>query len=169
MAIFRNPFGLDPGNYGTQASGGLAALLQQAIDQQRLKQQADKSSLADITPDRLPVDADNSPGLFTRLLASQSYLGSPLTENSELTSPASLDPNFRQLSRLSPAPPQTMSVNSSAAESNPDAKAQAITKSEPGSSFRVAQALVPLIFGMPYAFCAFSTHSTQFDSTRAAA
>jgi hypothetical protein len=43
-----------------------------------------------------------------------------------------------------------ISANNSAAVSNPNAEAPLITKSEPGSSFQVAQALVPPVFGMPY-------------------
>jgi HNH endonuclease len=148
MAIFRNPFGFDSGSYSNRASGGLAALLQQAIEQQRLRQQGDISSLLDATPDRLPAGAGNSPGLFARLLASQSHPGPSISENREPTSPASPDPNFRQLSRLSP--PQARSANNLPVDSNSDAEAQASAKSESGSSFQVAQALVPPIFGMPY-------------------
>ena len=148
MAIFRNPFGFDP--YGNQGTGSLAALLQQAIERQRLQQQGDKSSLLDATPDRFPARASSSPELFARLLASQSHLGSSVSENREPTSPASPDPNFRQLSRLSP--PQAIPANSPLANSNSDAEAQASAKSGSGSSFQVAQALVPPIFGMPYSF-----------------
>jgi hypothetical protein len=95
MTIFRNPFGFDPGSYGNQGTGGLAALLQQAIERQR----GDKSSLLDVVPDRSPTDANNSPGLFAQLLASQSNLGS-----------LPIDPSFRQLSRLSPSDSQEQST-----------------------------------------------------------
>ena len=147
MALFRNPFGFDPDSYGNQGTGSLAALLQQAIERQRLQQQSDKFSLADVAHDRFPADGANSPGLFARLLASQSYLGSPVAENREPTSAAQVDPNFRQLSRLSPPQPQEGSATtSSSSDSNPGAGPQT------GRSFQVGQALVPPIFGMPYSF-----------------
>jgi hypothetical protein len=150
MAFFRSPFGFDPDSYGNQGTGGLAALLQQAIEQQRWKQQADKSSLLGATPDRFPADADNSPGLFARLLVPQSYRGSLPAENSEPTSPAWVDPNFRQLSRLPPPQPQEGSAaNSFVSDSNPDTERQVTAKPDPGPS-QVAQALVPPIFGIPY-------------------
>ena len=105
MAIFRNPFGYHPDGYVNEASGGLTALLQQAIQQQRLKQKGETSSLLDDRPGWLPAGTSNSSSLFAQLLASQSYLGSRPTGDSAPTSSTPSDPSFRQLSRLPSSEP----------------------------------------------------------------
>jgi len=149
MAIFRNPFGFDA--YGNQGTGGLAALLQQAIEQQRLKQQEDKTLLHDVAPDRFPAEVNNSlGGLFARFFASQSYAGSLPTGNSASISSAEPDANFRQLSRLPSSDRQAKATETeNTFDPHSSIEAQPNAKSEPDSS-RVAQALVPPIFGMPY-------------------
>jgi hypothetical protein len=137
MRNFRDAYGLDP--YGGEGTGGLLGMLQALMQQGQGQTVADWSVRPGITtqsarqasdfgqapPTRFtvrPADPysypdsetpDGTGGLLGRLLALQSEQNSyqPLAENNRAAPFVSLDPNFRQLSRVPVANPTEWATN----------------------------------------------------------
>jgi hypothetical protein len=101
---FRNAHRIDSGIYGDRSGENLDALLQQAIQQQRVRRD-DDLSLIEAASDWRLGNSGNLQGLLGRLAALRTDDNLQVGGASGVAPPSGTAPNFRQLSRLNvPSP-----------------------------------------------------------------
>lgn len=139
----RGAYRFDPEDDNDQNTGGLLALLRQAMQQEALKGSS-PGAVSDPSFRQLSDRYGNPQGLPVRLLASQAGPGLSVNAGNGANSPQSLDPSFGQFAPSS-------ANQSGAGRASPTQPSEADTR-----KFEVAQSVLPppVFFGMPYSLFA---------------